>query len=144
MTDARQAGLRLQIVLALAGLMLLAFVPLFFAVASLTRATVLGAREQSARALGRAIAAHVARRDGERRRRARSSARSRATRGGTRWTSVCVFGPAAGRLACAGSPADAADDARAAVGGVRDDDGRARRRPVGRSRSSRPRATRRS
>jgi len=31
---ARQAGLRLQIVLALAGLMLLAFVPLFFAVAS--------------------------------------------------------------------------------------------------------------
>jgi two-component system NtrC family sensor kinase len=55
-----QPGLRLQIVLALAGLMLLAFVPLFFAVASLTRATILGAREASARALGRAIAAHVA------------------------------------------------------------------------------------
>jgi len=55
-----QMGLRLQIVLALAGLMLLAFVPLFFAVASLTRATVLGAREQAALALGRAIAAHVA------------------------------------------------------------------------------------
>ena len=39
--------------------MLLAFGPLYFAVASLTRATVLGAREQAARALGDAIAAHV-------------------------------------------------------------------------------------
>ncbi len=59
-TAVLQPGLRLQIVLALAGLMLLAFVPLFFAVASLARATVLSAREQSARVLGRAIAAHVA------------------------------------------------------------------------------------
>jgi two-component system NtrC family sensor kinase len=40
--------------------MLLAFVPLFFAVASLTRATIVGARAQAARAVGRAIAAHVA------------------------------------------------------------------------------------
>lgn len=55
-----QPGLRLQIVLALAGLMLLAFVPLFFAVASLTRATVLGAREDAARAVGRSLAAHLA------------------------------------------------------------------------------------
>ncbi len=55
----RQAGLRLQIVLALAGLMLLAFVPLFFAVASLARATVLSAREQAALALGRAVAADI-------------------------------------------------------------------------------------
>lgn len=55
----RQAGLRLQIVLALAGLMLLAFVPLFFAVASLTRATILDAREQAAMALGRAVATDV-------------------------------------------------------------------------------------
>ena len=46
--------------LSLAGLMLLANVPLFFALASLTRATLLDAREQSARALGRAVAAHVA------------------------------------------------------------------------------------
>jgi signal transduction histidine kinase len=51
--------LRLQIVLALAGLMALAFVPLFFAVVSLTRATLLGVREESSRALGRAVAAHV-------------------------------------------------------------------------------------
>jgi two-component system, NtrC family, sensor kinase len=49
-------GLRLQIVLALAGLMLLAFVPLFFAVASLTRVTVLEAREHAVRA----ISTHVA------------------------------------------------------------------------------------
>jgi two-component system, NtrC family, sensor kinase len=55
-----QAGLRLQIVLALAGLMVLAFVPLFFAVASLTRASIAGARSQSARVLGHAIAVHVA------------------------------------------------------------------------------------
>lgn len=54
-----QLGLRLQIVLALAGLMVLAFGPLFFAVASLTGATVMSAREQSARMLGRAIAVHV-------------------------------------------------------------------------------------
>jgi signal transduction histidine kinase len=54
-----RAGLRLQIVLALAGLMLLAFGPLYFAVASLTRATVLGARDEAAGALGKAVAAHV-------------------------------------------------------------------------------------
>src|SRR5271170_7146976 len=39
--------------------MVLAFVPLFFAVASLTRATLRGAREQSARALGRVVAAEI-------------------------------------------------------------------------------------
>src|SRR5580698_2090000 len=39
--------------------MLLAFVPLFFAVASLTRATLREAREQSARALGRVVAAEI-------------------------------------------------------------------------------------
>jgi signal transduction histidine kinase len=104
---ARQAGLRLQIVLALAGLMLLAFVPLFFAVASLTRATVLGAREQSARALGRAIAAHVA----DARSRADPGALQRALDGHAGWDSVdaiCVFGPSGETLACAGSPDDAA------------------------------------
>lgn len=57
---ALQLGLRLQIVLALAGLMGLAFGPLFFAVASLTGATVMSAREQAARMLGRSVAVHVA------------------------------------------------------------------------------------
>ena len=68
MAQSRAPGLRVQIVLALAGLMALAFVPLFFAVASLTRVTLQGVREESARALGRAVAAHVgdARRSGDR------------------------------------------------------------------------------
>jgi two-component system NtrC family sensor kinase len=57
--ETRTLGLRVQIVLSLAGLMMLAFVPLFFAVASLTRATLRGVREQDARTLGRAVAAHV-------------------------------------------------------------------------------------
>ena len=107
MISPRQAGLRLQIVLALAGLMLLAFVPLFFAVASLTRATVLGAREQAARALGRAIAAHVAdaRDDPD------GGALQRALAGHAGWDAVdaiCVFGSDGARLACAGATASAA------------------------------------
>lgn len=52
-------GIRVQIVLALAGLLVLAFVPLFFAVASLTRSTLQSTRDDSARSLGRAIAGHV-------------------------------------------------------------------------------------
>lgn len=58
-SEGLKPGLRVQIVLALAGLMLLANVPLFFALASVTRATLLGARTDAARALGRAVAAHV-------------------------------------------------------------------------------------
>lgn len=53
-------GLRLQIVLALAGIILVAYVPLFFAIAQVTRATSLAYREEAARGLGRAIAAHAA------------------------------------------------------------------------------------
>ncbi|MCC6555404.1 MAG: HAMP domain-containing protein, partial [Polyangiaceae bacterium] len=53
-------GIRLQLVLALGSLLVLAFVPLFFAVAGLTRATMAGVRESNARALGRAVAGHVA------------------------------------------------------------------------------------
>ena len=53
-------GIRLQLLLALGSLLVLAFVPLFFAVAALTRATMAGVRESSARALGRAVAGHVA------------------------------------------------------------------------------------
>src|SRR4051794_21532483 len=52
-------GIRVQLLFALGSLLILAFVPLFFAVASLTRATMTSAREASARALGRAIAGHV-------------------------------------------------------------------------------------
>jgi len=53
-------GLRLQILLALAGVMLVAYVPLFFAIAQVTRGTSLTYQEDAARSLGRAIAAHVA------------------------------------------------------------------------------------
>ena len=53
-------GLRLQIVLALAGVILVAYLPLFFAIAQVTRATSLTYREDAARDLGRAVAAHVA------------------------------------------------------------------------------------
>ncbi len=59
MAESRAPGLRTQIILALAGLMALAFVPLFFAVASLARATLRDAREVAAQSLGRAVAAHV-------------------------------------------------------------------------------------
>jgi signal transduction histidine kinase len=53
-------GLRLQIVLALAGVILVAYVPLFFAIAQVTRGTSLAYRDDGARSLGRAVAAHVA------------------------------------------------------------------------------------
>src|SRR6266545_3547704 len=56
---ARAMGIRLQIVLALSGLLLLAFVPLFVAVASLTRATMQSTREASARSIARALALHI-------------------------------------------------------------------------------------
>lgn len=52
-------GIRLQLLLSLGSLLVLAFIPLYFAVASLTRVTMGTVREQSARALGRAIAGHV-------------------------------------------------------------------------------------
>ncbi len=55
----RTPGLRVQIVVALAGLMVLAFLPLFFAVASLARATLQTAHEEGARAVGRAVSSHV-------------------------------------------------------------------------------------
>ena len=53
-------GIRLQVLLALGALLVLAFVPLYFAVASLTRATLGNVRADGAVSLGRAVAAHVA------------------------------------------------------------------------------------
>jgi signal transduction histidine kinase len=58
--DQVKPGLRLQILLLLGGLLLLAFVPLFFAVATYTSVTLKQLRDQNARSLGRAIAGHVA------------------------------------------------------------------------------------
>jgi two-component system, NtrC family, sensor kinase len=113
-SGARQAGLRLQIVVALAALMVLAFVPLFFAVASLARATVLGGREQSARALGRAIAAHVADAYNSGRPGAVEQAMSsQSGRDGV--DAVCVFSRDGTRVACGGSQVEA--DAMSAPAG---------------------------
>jgi signal transduction histidine kinase len=97
-----QPGLRLQILLALAGLMVLAFVPLFFAVASLTRATVAGAREETAGVIGRTVAAHV----GEA---LRGPDLARALREdvGQGVDAVCVF-RAGQPPVCEGAPADTA------------------------------------
>jgi two-component system NtrC family sensor kinase len=55
-----RSGLRLQILLLLGGLLLAAFLPLFFAITTYTRITLRDVRETSARALGRAIAGQVA------------------------------------------------------------------------------------
>jgi signal transduction histidine kinase len=55
-----RGGLRLQILLLLGGLLLLAFIPLFFAVATYTSVTLQQLRVGHARALGRAIGAHIA------------------------------------------------------------------------------------
>lgn len=52
--------MRLQLLLALAGVILVAYVPLFFAIAQVTRMTALADRDDAARTLGRAVAAHVA------------------------------------------------------------------------------------
>ncbi|HXX70372.1 MAG TPA: HAMP domain-containing sensor histidine kinase [Polyangiaceae bacterium] len=101
-------GLRLQIVLAIAALMVLAFGPLFFAVASLTRATLLGAEERSARSLSSAIAARV-------------STALEASSGPDAVAQIlrehvqrldvgaaCAFDAGGARIACAGHPADVA------------------------------------
>jgi len=55
-----RAGLRLRLLLLLGGLLLVAFVPLFFAVATYTSLTLQKLRESHARSLGRAVAGQVA------------------------------------------------------------------------------------
>lgn len=52
-------GIRLQLLLAIGALLVLALVPLWIATTQLTQATMASARESAARALGRATAAHV-------------------------------------------------------------------------------------
>ena len=52
-------GIRLQIIVALAGLLVLAFLPLYFAVTSLARYTLQSSRETTAVSLGRAVASRV-------------------------------------------------------------------------------------
>ncbi len=96
----RALGLRLQIVLAIVGLMALAFLPLFFAVASLLRVTLYSVRVDDARSLGRAVAAHVAETDVEDPAALRHVLESHVGAGGV--DAACVFDAAGGRVACAG------------------------------------------
>lgn len=98
----RALGLRAQIVLALAGLSALAFVPLFFAVASLTRVTLQSTREASARALGRSVAGHVAGTTAD----DRAALDAEVGPGGVE--ALCVFGASGARVACAGAAEEVA------------------------------------
>jgi two-component system, NtrC family, sensor kinase len=98
-----RGGLRLQILLLLGGLLLLAFVPLFYAVATYTSVTLQQLRVGHARALGRAIAAHVAE--------ARTSRTGadlmsllRAEIGTEGVEAIGVYGTAGERVAAAGEP----------------------------------------
>ena len=59
-------GLRLQILLLLGGLMLLAFVPLFFAVATYASFTLRQLRTTNAQAVGQAVAARISEARGQR------------------------------------------------------------------------------
>jgi two-component system NtrC family sensor kinase len=110
-----RGGLRLQILLLLGGLLLLAFGPLFFAVATYTGVTLQQLRVGHARALGRAIGAHVAEA-----RASRSEAELmsllRADVGSEGVIAIGVFGPSGAREAAVGEPS-AVDQLPA--GGVR-------------------------
>ncbi|MDF3071307.1 MAG: sensor histidine kinase [Polyangiaceae bacterium] len=98
-----RGGLRLQILLLLGGLLLLAFVPLFYAVATYTSVTLQQLRVGHARALGRAIAAHVAEAR-ERRSDEELMGLLRAEIGTEGVEAIGVYSPAGERLAAAGEP----------------------------------------
>mgnify|MGYP001546717231 CR=1 FL=1 len=109
-----RGGLRLQILLLLGGLLLLAFIPLFFAVATYTSVTLQQLRVGHARALGRAIAAHVAEARGSR------SGEDlmgllRAEIGTEGVEAIGVYGTAGERLAAAGEPSAVEELPRAPV-----------------------------
>ncbi len=98
-----RGGLRLQILLLLGGLLLLAFIPLFFAVATYTSVTLQQLRVGHARALGRAIAAHVAEARGSRSGEDLMSL-LRAEIGTEGVEAIGVYGAAGERVAAAGEP----------------------------------------
>lgn len=109
-----RGGLRLQILLLLGGLLLLAFVPLFYAVATYTSVTLQQLRVGHARALGRAIAAHVAEARAN-----RSGADLmtllRAEVGTEGVEAIGVYGTSGERLAVAGEPRAVSELPRSAV-----------------------------
>ncbi len=101
-------GLRVQILLAIAGVILVAYVPLFFAIAQVTRHAAFGYREESARALGRAVAAHVGDTARSDPRAVKRVVDSHVGEGGA--VAIAVFGPGGEVIASAGP-----DDELAAV-----------------------------
>ena len=109
-----RGGLRLQILLLLGSLLLLAFVPLFYAVASYTSATLQQLRLGHARALGRAIAAHVAEAR-ERRSEPELMSLLRAEIGTEGVEAIGVYSASGERVAAAGEPAAVDELPRAAV-----------------------------
>jgi signal transduction histidine kinase len=96
-----EPGLRLQILLSLAGLMLLAFVPLFFAVASLARATVQGAHERAAQDIGRLVVRHVVSAYARGRPDAAAEEVERQV-GKDGVVAICAYDASGGMIACAG------------------------------------------
>ncbi len=107
MTPAKGLGLRLQIVLSLAGVLLLSYVPLFFAIAGVTQATLLASRERAARSIGRAVAAHVAHAsDAGQRADLEAVLGADVGAGGAR--AIAVFDATGQRLAAAGDPVELA------------------------------------
>jgi two-component system, NtrC family, sensor kinase len=98
-----RGGLRLQILLLLGGLLLLAFIPLFFAVATYTSVTLQQVRVGHARALGRAIAAHAAEARGTRTEQ-QLLALLRAEVGTEGVEAIGVYDPAGKRVAAVGEP----------------------------------------
>ncbi len=101
-------GLRVSILLALAGVMLVAFVPLFFAVAQITRGTALAYREDGARSFGRAVAAHLVDRLGQGATRPDLEAITSSHVGEGGALAVVVYGEAGDVLAESGAPAELA------------------------------------
>jgi signal transduction histidine kinase len=91
----------LQIVVARGALLALAFLPLYFAVASLTRVTLHQARAESARALGRAVAGHVGATAPDDPQALERVLGAHVGDGGVE--AMCVFGRGGVRVACAGA-----------------------------------------
>jgi two-component system NtrC family sensor kinase len=98
-----RAGLRLRLLLLLGALLAVAFVPLFFAVATYTSLTLQQLREAHARSLGRAVAGHVAE-AGRGRREEQLMPLLRSQIGSEGLEALGVYGPDGRALARVGEP----------------------------------------
>lgn len=99
-------SLRLRLIVSLALLFVLGFVPLFFAISGLTRATLRADREDHARSLGRVVAARVAEAQASRAPGELSALVQAQVGGRTGLTALGVFDESGKRVAAAGKPED--------------------------------------